>query len=1059
MSLQGEELGTTRASLRARLALIVLLAFIPAVLFLIYDALMLRQRIHTEAEDELRRLGQFVADSYTASLESVHQLLAITALDADVEQAAQGGDPMACTTRLSELTAYKPGTIGFGLWDLEGNLICAHQDFTTTLNVNDRLWFQQARKSEAFAIGNFQLSRPANVPTLAFGYPVRDPSGNLRAILSTGWNLAALNRTADWSNFPADAVITVFDTEGTILARNYDFEAWVGRRRADASFQPLRPQGESLMRAIGADGVERLYVVRPIIGPGGAEAWLSIGRTPEVIYAGVTQAIVRDLIGIGTILLVAQAAIWWGSELLLLRRIARLVGASERLAAGDLKVRTPVYPQRDELDQLARTFNDMAEALQQRQAELLEREQHLHLALQAARMVAWTGDPHQNHIQTTGNFPDIFGITASEYAEQGFALLHPDDRERHQQTVTQAVAEQIPYRSKFRVVRPDTGQTVWLDEHAVPVKDEAGQLQKFAGIVIDVTEQKQAEQEKERAHALLETFLAQAPLGFLLFDLNFRYQLLNRRLAEMNGVPLEDHLGKTPSEIVPSLAAQGEQVFRQVLANGAEPIEVEFCGDTPAAPGVMRYWAEIWYPVRDRQNTLLGVGVIVEEITERKRAEQRMQLLADLSTLLATSLDYEVTLQRLTELMVPRLADWCAVDIVGDNGIVELAAVAHVDPAKVQWAHDLRRRYPPQVDVDYGVYNVLRTGRSELYTEIPEELLRKAARDEKHLAVLRQIGYHSALLVPLQVRGQTFGVLTLVWTDTNQRYGEADLHFAEEVAQRAAMAVDNARLYREAQEAEAQLRAFNVVLEQRVRERTAELERSNQELDQFAYVASHDLKSPLRGIEHLARFIWEDTAATLPDASQRHLTLIQERIKRMEALLNDLLAYSRAGRHRYSPERLDLAALIRKTVELLAPPTGLVVEIVEPLPTLIGERVPLETIFRNLIDNAIKHHHCPAEGIIRISVMDENSWTVVSVADNGPGIDPSYHERIFEIFQTLKPRDQVEGSGMGLTVIKKIVETRGGTIWVESTPGAGTTFHFTWPKQPSGEALAQPNSL
>jgi signal transduction histidine kinase len=226
------------------------------------------------------------------------------------------------------------------------------------------------------------------------------------------------------------------------------------------------------------------------------------------------------------------------------------------------------------------------------------------------------------------------------------------------------------------------------------------------------------------------------------------------------------------------------------------------------------------------------------------------------------------------------------------------------------------------------------------------------------------------------------------------------------------------------------------------------LERSNRELDQFAYVASHDLKSPLRGVEHLANFLLQDVGETLPGPSQRHLALIKGRIQRMEALLNDLLYYSRAGRHRYAPERLDPAKLIGQTVELLAPPAGFVVELVEPAPLLVSERVPLELIFRNLIGNAIKHHPHPAQGRVRITLSEQSDWLQITVADNGAGIDPGDHARIFEIFQTLRPRDEVEGSGMGLTIVKKLVETRGGAIWVESTPGAGASFHFTWPRQP-----------
>jgi signal transduction histidine kinase len=241
------------------------------------------------------------------------------------------------------------------------------------------------------------------------------------------------------------------------------------------------------------------------------------------------------------------------------------------------------------------------------------------------------------------------------------------------------------------------------------------------------------------------------------------------------------------------------------------------------------------------------------------------------------------------------------------------------------------------------------------------------------------------------------------------------------------------------------LQALNETLEERVAERTMELERSNRELDQFAYVASHDLKAPLRAIGTLASWIAADAAAVLPEASLGHLTRLQGRIARMDALLDDLLAYSRAGRVRHPLEWVDMAGLVHDVVDLLAPPPGLVVHVDAGMPSLLAERVPLETVFRNLIGNAIKHHHDPARGNITISARRLGAWTEFRVADDGPGIDPAFHERIFAMFQTLRPRDQVEGSGIGLTLVKKLVEMRGGKVTLESSPGHGATFCFTWP--------------
>ena len=272
-------------------------------------------------------------------------------------------------------------------------------------------------------------------------------------------------------------------------------------------------------------------------------------------------------------------------------------------------------------------------------------------------------------------------------------------------------------------------------------------------------------------------------------------------------------------------------------------------------------------------------------------------------------------------------------------------------------------------------------------------------------------------------------------------------------------------------QAEEGLRQAQAELEQRVNERTAELLQRNRDLDEFAYAASHDLRAPLRGIRNLADWIEQDAGSLLPPPSAAHLSRLRGRIERMDQLLTALLAYSRAGRQRHALEQIDLETLVRETVEMLAPPAGFTVQIGELPPALHGERVPLETIMRNLIGNAIKHHHQPQQGCVTVtgavtaaapaasadsadsaSGATQGEWIEVVVSDNGPGIDPIYHERIFQIFQTLAPRDQVEGSGVGLSLVKKLVESRGGSIRVESGVGEGACFRFTWPLHPGAPA-------
>lgn len=227
------------------------------------------------------------------------------------------------------------------------------------------------------------------------------------------------------------------------------------------------------------------------------------------------------------------------------------------------------------------------------------------------------------------------------------------------------------------------------------------------------------------------------------------------------------------------------------------------------------------------------------------------------------------------------------------------------------------------------------------------------------------------------------------------------------------------------------------------------------ELDQFAYVASHDLKAPLRGIANLAQWIQDDTGEQLGAESTEHMRLLQGRVHRMEALIDGILTYSRAGRMLNSPERVDTGALVREVIELLAPPDEVTIEVPSQMPAVNAERVPLQQVFLNLVGNAVKHSRVErSDVIVHIDWRDLGDAFEFSVSDNGPGIDPQYHERIWGIFQTLAPRDKVEGTGIGLSVVRKIVETRGGSTSVESSPNKGATFRFSWPKTVRQESLA-----
>lgn len=235
---------------------------------------------------------------------------------------------------------------------------------------------------------------------------------------------------------------------------------------------------------------------------------------------------------------------------------------------------------------------------------------------------------------------------------------------------------------------------------------------------------------------------------------------------------------------------------------------------------------------------------------------------------------------------------------------------------------------------------------------------------------------------------------------------------------------------------------------------TKELERSNEDLNQFAYVASHDMKAPLRSIRSLASWIEEDCADILPDTSRRHLNQLKSRIERLDTLLSDLLTYSRSGRELSDPEMVNVEELARKVAGYLVPSEGgFSVEIDLQGLKFVTWRVPLEQILRNLVSNALKHHG-GTTGKIVIKGETKGDEVIITVSDDGQGIAPEFHQRIFGMFQTLKSKDEVEGSGMGLAIVARLMDRIGGSVMCESDVGKGAQFILVLPKTPPPDAIS-----
>lgn len=286
-----------------------------------------------------------------------------------------------------------------------------------------------------------------------------------------------------------------------------------------------------------------------------------------------------------------------------------------------------------------------------------------------------------------------------------------------------------------------------------------------------------------------------------------------------------------------------------------------------------------------------------------------------------------------------------------------------------------------------------------------------------------------------------FGVLE-VHTSKRRVFSRNDVDFLQSVANVLAVAIKCQQANKALEKARSQLAVTTAILNQT----TTALEKRNCELDQFAYVTSHDLKAPLRAIANLSQWIEEDLCDQLNEENLHKMQLMRGRVHRLEALIDGLLQYSRAGRLKSPPERVDVEDLLKHVIDALTLPAQFSVEIVPGMPTFVTERIPLEHVFTHLIGNAIKHHPW-RDGRVKISSQALEDVYEFTVADNGTGIAPEFHKKIFTIFQTLQSRDTVENIGVGLAIAKRIVENKAGTIRLESQEGQGATFRFTWPKK------------
>lgn len=469
--------------------------------------------------------------------------------------------------------------------------------------------------------------------------------------------------------------------------------------------------------------------------------------------------------------------------------------------------------------------------------------------------------------------------------------------------------------------------------------------------------------------------------------------------------------------------------------------------------------ASRWIVLERNEGAPMTILQVNRDVTDLRRTLQHLRFLTEASKLLVSSLDYEDVLAQVARRAVPTVADWCRIDLLKEDGTPYPLVITHVDPEKVAWAYQLNEMTPYDPDAPTGTAAVLRNKVSEFMPHLSDELLVAAAKDEQELALIRSIGFSSYIVVPLVVQDRGVGAITLVTTETKRHYTPTDLVMAEELASRVSLVIENARIYQRLQE-------FNTSLEALVAERTealtktseslrqsnAELQRSNQELQDFAYVASHDLQEPLRKIQAFGNLLEDEYGAGL-DEGKTYLDRMRNAASRMQVLINDLLMFSRVTTKALPFSQINLTVIAKEVVvdlEALVNATEGTIEIAE-LPIIEADPLQMRQLLQNLIGNALKFHrpgippHVRVSAEVQVNPQTDEEQCLLAVEDNGIGFDEKYLDRIFIVFQRLHGRGEYEGTGIGLAVVRKIVERHRGTITARSTVGNGSTFLVTFP--------------
>lgn len=587
------------------------------------------------------------------------------------------------------------------------------------------------------------------------------------------------------------------------------------------------------------------------------------------------------------------------------------------------------------------------------------------------------------------------------------------------------------------LVRRD-GRTVPIEDSAAPILDDNRELRGVVLVFHDVTEKRQAEERIETERNLLQSVIDSARNSHLAYlDRDFNFVRVNETYARSCGYSAAEMIGRNHFVLYPH--AENEAIFRQVRDTGRA---VQFYDKPFAFPDQpergVTYWDWTLEPARDDSGQVQGLVFSLFETTQRKKAQEalrtgeaRFRLLADVATRLLKTEDPQTIVDHVCAAVLHHLDCDCYFNyLVEEPGRkLQLNACAGIPPEEAERIRSL----------DFGVAVcgcVARDGKSMTVENIQ-------ARNDDMTALVRQYGVQAYCCHPLQAPQGVIGTLSF-GSRKRASFSAEEIAFMESIADQVAVAMQRLEARRALQAAKEKLAQANVALERKVEERTVRLRETITDLEQFSYSIAHDLRAPLRSMSSFASILLEDHSAQLDADGIGYLRRISAAARRMDELIRDVLTYSRVVRSDSTLAPVDLDHLVREIVDHYPQFSPDRVEIkVEPaLAAVAGNPALLTQCVSNLLGNAAKFVPPGVKPEIRVWTERQDGWVRVNFQDNGIGIDASQLDRIWRIFERAHDAKQFDGTGIGLSVVKRAIERMGGQVGVQSTPGQGSTFWF-----------------